>query len=87
MLPQDDEYDYGSSGFDPFLNRSVDNLYQSNLDSQGPLSTQMRYDSAQVSGMIGDTLQIGQVSINRESITVSDGENTRLLIGRDPGGF
>lgn len=81
------QYDYTDSGFDGFLSRSIDNLTQINLDSQGPVSTQMKFDSAQVSGMIGDTLQVGQVRINRDNITLSDENNTRLLIGRDEGGF
>ena len=86
MSPQDD-YDYTTSGFDGFLSRSVDDLSQANLDSAGPQTTAMRYDSAQVSGMLGDTLQIGNVKINKTNITLSDGTNTRLLIGEDVGGF
>lgn len=81
------QYDYNDAGFDSFLSRSIDNLTQINLDSQGPVSTQMKFDTAQVSGMVGDTLQIGQVRINRDNITLSDENNTRLLIGRDEGGF
>ena len=81
------QYDYNDAGFDSFLSRSIDNLTQINLDSQGPVSTQMKFDSAQLSGMVGDTLQVGQVKINKTNITMSDGNNTRLLIGEDTGGF
>ena len=82
MSPKDD-YDYTQAGFDNFLSRSVDDLSQTNLDSAGPQTTAMRYDSAQVSGLLGDTLQIGSVRINRTNITMDDGSNDRLLIGED----
>lgn len=81
------DYNYEAAGFDGFMSRSIDNLVQVNLDSNGPASTQMRFDSTQVSGFMGDTLQIGAVRINRSSITMTDGRNTRLLIGEDVGGF
>ena len=82
-----EDYDYTAAGFDAFLSRSIDNLSQVNLDSVGPMTTSVRYDSTQVSGMIGDTLQLGAVNINKKNITVSDGNNTRVLIGEDQGGF
>lgn len=75
--------DYTSEGFDAFLSRSIDNLSQTNLDSEGPQSKAIRYDDAQVSGMLGDTLQIGNVRINgsRGNITANDGSNDFLIIG------
>lgn len=78
-----DDYDYTAAGFDGFLSRSIDNLPKINLDSQGPSSTAMRYDSAQVSGFLGDTLQIGGVRIEREAIFINDGENDFLVMGDD----
>lgn len=78
--------DYSDSGFDGFLSRSVDDIAQSNLDSPGPLGTQMSFDRSQVSGFMGDTLQIGKTHINNTNITVDDGSNTRVVIG-DDGGF
>lgn len=69
--------DYTDAGFDGFLSRSIDDLSQINLDSQGPTSTSIRYDSAQVSGMLGDTLQVGKIKI--------DGVMGRLSIFDDNG--
>lgn len=80
---QQTEYDYTTAGFDGFFSRSVDDIPQQNLDSAGPRSTAIRYDSAGVSGMLGDTLQIGLIRITNDSIIVSDGDNDRLLIGND----
>ena len=82
-----DDFNYETDGLDGFLSRSIDSLSQVNLDSQGPQGKAIRYDDAQVSGMLGDTLQIGNVKINKTNITLSDGTNTRLLIGEDVGGF
>lgn len=75
--------DYIAAGFDPFLSRSIDNLSQFNLDSQGPVSTQIPFDRAQVSGMLGDTLVIGKIKIDggKGRISVYDdngNENTRI---------
>jgi hypothetical protein len=78
-------YDYAKAGFDAFLSRSIDNLSQVNLNSQGPQSNSMAYDRSQVTGYIGDTLQIGKVHINRDNITLEDEDNTRLVIGEDEG--
>ena len=78
--------DYTDAGFDGFLSRSVDDNPRINLDSRGPVSTQMSFDRAQVSGFMGDTLQIGKTHINNTNITVDDGSNTRVVIG-DDGGF
>lgn len=82
-MPND--YSYENAGFDSFLSRSIDNLTRVNLDSQGPTSTQIRYDSAQVSGMLGDTLQIGGIQLNGVpgNITINDGNNDFLLIGNE----
>lgn len=77
------DYDYIVAGFDSFMSRSIDNLSQVNLDSQGPQTTAIRYDSAQVSGMLGDTLQVGKVHINgsRGNITGNDGNNDFFILG------
>ena len=83
MKADNGDYSYETSGFDGFLSRSIDDLSQVNLDSAGPQSTAMRYDSAQVSGFLGDSLQVGNVKINRTNITMDDGSNDRLLIGED----
>lgn len=80
--------DYTGLGFNGFLERSIDNLPQTNLDSQGPQTTAIRYDSAQVSGFLGDTLQIGKIYLNgsQGNIVANDGQNNFLLIGDDGNG-
>lgn len=78
-----DNYSYESAGFDSFLSRSIDGLSQVNLDSQGPQGTAIRYDDSQVSGMLGDTLQVGRININGASgnITGNDGTNDYFILG------
>jgi hypothetical protein len=78
-----DNYSYLNAGFDDFLSRSIDNTQRTNLDSPGPVSSQVRYDAAQVSGFLGDTIQIGGVRITRKGIIMNDGNNDVLLIGDD----
>lgn len=56
-----DDYDYQSAGFDGFMSRSIDDLNQSNLDSAGPVSTQLAYDRSQVTGMLGDSYRMGDI--------------------------
>lgn len=82
-------YDYGTAGFDGFLSRSIDDLSQVTLDSPGPQSNTVAYDRTQVSGTLGDTLRIGNIYLNGadENIILSDGNNNRLLIGRQDNGF
>lgn len=79
------DYTYENAGFDSFLSRSIDNLPRANLDAPGPTSTAIRYDSAQLSGFIGDTIQIGSVRITQTAIIMNDGSNDVLLIGDDNG--
>ena len=78
-----DDYTYQSAGFDSFLSRSIDDLTQVNLDSQGPTSTAMKYDAAQVSGRLGDSLRLGDVLITKRNIQISDGERVFLIMGED----
>lgn len=66
------DYDYEKAGFDGFLSRSIDEVSQVNLDAAGPNSRQLRYDSAQISGMLGDKFQVGNILI--------DGVNGRIDI-------
>jgi len=60
MNPQID-YTYETAGFDGFLSRSIDGVVQANLASPGPPSMAIRYDGAQVTGVIGDTFRTGNV--------------------------
>jgi hypothetical protein len=80
-------YSYENAGFDNFLSRSVDDLSQTNLESVGPQTTQLRFDSAQVSGALGDTLRLGRIYLNgaKGAIIMNDGNNDVLLIGDDDG--
>lgn len=82
MNPQ---YSYEDAGLDGFLSRSIDDVSQINLDSQGPNTTAIRYDSAQVSGALGDTLRLGRINLNGASgnIVLDDGNTNRVLLGED----
>lgn len=75
--------DYTDSGFDSFLSRSIDDLPQSNLDSTGPVTNQVRYDSTQVSGALGDTLRIGSIYFDGVNgrISIYDQNNEVVRIG------
>lgn len=77
--------DYQNAGFDGFLSRSIDSTPQANLDSQGPVSTQIPFDRAQVSGSLGDTLQLGNIRLNGAAgnIIMNDGTNDFLIMGED----
>lgn len=74
--------DYSESGFDGFLSRSIDNLTQVTLDSQGPVTTSQRFDSTQVSGMLGDTLKIGSILLDgsKGKITITDTSGNVVVI-------
>lgn len=81
MNPRD--YSYLDAGFDGFLSRSIDNLTQVNLDSPGPQSTAIRFDAAQLSGAMSDTMRIGKINLNGSAgnITANDGNNDFFIIG------
>lgn len=68
-------YSYTDAGFDSFLSRSIDNLPQANLDSQGPQSTAIRYDSSQLTGAIGDSFNLGGIKLSGKdnAVTLNDG--------------
>lgn len=83
MQDNNKTYDYSNAGFDAFLSRSIDQTPQTNLDSQGPVSRQVAYDRTQVTGMLGDTLQIGNIRLNKKNIVINDGNNDFFLAGED----
>lgn len=58
-MNNDEDYTYESSGLDGFLSRSIDDLSQVNLGSQGPQSTAQAFDRTQVTGVVGDKMRIG----------------------------
>lgn len=80
--------DYESAGFDAFLSRSIDNLTQVNLSSPGPPSNQIAYDRTQISGQLGDILQVGNIGLNgaESGIELKDGSARTLFIGKDSKG-
>lgn len=81
-------YDYTESGFDKFMSRSIDNLSQANLDSAGPVTTAQAYDRSQISGSLGDSLQLGNIVIDGRGggIGLNQGRNQPLWIGTDSKG-
>ena len=83
----ENKYDYLAAEFDGFLNRSVENVEQYNLSAPGTMSRQMKYDAASINGMLGDTIQIGAVSVRNYGITLEDNGVNRLLIGIQRDGF
>lgn len=77
------EYNYLDAGFDPFLSRSIDDSVQINLDSPGPPARQISFDQAQLSGAIGDSIRVGNITINGSAgnITANDGSNDFFILG------
>ncbi len=80
-MSSDKNYDYNSAGFDGFLSRSIDDVSQTNLDSQGPVSTQMAYDRTQVTGQLGDTLRIGLIELDgvKGRISIFDADGNEIV--------
>lgn len=76
-----DDYDYASAGFDPFMSRSIDDAggqaQATTLDEQTGSSNEMNYDSMQQSGSMGNTLQLGKIKL--------DGDNGRISTFDDDG--
>lgn len=77
-----DDYDYSNAGFDSFMSRSIDDTggqaQATTLDDQQPTSSnEMNYDSAQQSGSMGNTLQLGKIKL--------DGDNGRISTFDDDG--
>ena len=82
-------YDYTTAGLDGFLSRSIDDVNQASLNSPGPANNAIAFDRASVTGPLGDTLRLGGILIDGagERIIMNDGNNDRLLIGKQDGGF
>lgn len=87
MDPSD--YDYSAAGFDGFMSRAIGNVPQVNLDSPTAPNNALPVDRTQVSGQLGDTLQIGKINLNGSdgNIILNDGNTDRLLLGHQDGGF
>lgn len=77
------EYSYLDAGFDGFLSRSIDDVTQVNLDSQGPQTQAIRFDQSQLTGAMGDNIRVGRININGSAgnITANDGNNDFFIIG------
>jgi hypothetical protein len=78
-------YDYSKAGFDGFLNRSIDNN-QNSMSTLGflpAISTgqQVNYDQMQVTGSLGDHLQIGNITLDGSNgrISIFDAENNEIV--------
>lgn len=87
-----DSHTYRDAGFNGFFRRSIGST--PTVRSLGEMSTLparvgggLNYDQVQVSGHMGDTLQLGNVKINGYpgNITFEDEEYVRGIIGF-PGG-
>jgi hypothetical protein len=75
------DYDYTTSGFDGFLSRSVGSPQQDNLSTGGVQSNQIAYDRMQVSGALGDSIQVGKIRIDgvKGRISVSDDNGNEVI--------
>lgn len=90
-------YDYSTSGINGFLSRSIDEIQWENtldahmntLSNTPQESTQQNYDATQVSGSLGNTLQIGSVNINGSdgNITLDNNGTAQMIIGSSQDGF
>lgn len=89
--PARQTYDYSITGISGFLSRSIDdvaweNTLDAHLNTLGNVpeqSTQQNFDQTMVTGSLGNTLQVGGISLNNNNITVNDGTNDFLIIGDD----
>ena len=88
-------YDYQTSGFDAFMDRSIGSAQAAPTTLEGissiTSSGDINFDNSQISGSLGDKIQVGGSNViidgaNRR-ITINDGANDRVLIGFQEGGF
>lgn len=67
------------------MSRSIDGVSAFTLDSIRPpyWPQQLAYDRQQVQGSLGDKLTLGNVTIDGAAgrISISDGTNTRVILG------
>lgn len=70
---------YEDLGFNKFLQRSIRSTQTQ------PVSSGLNFDQVQVSGSLGDSIQVGGNKIRIEGtnrrIIINDGENDRIIIG------
>lgn len=76
---------YEDLGFNKFLERSIANQESSAGQVQYGGSSDINFDNAQMSGSLGDTIQVGGNNIRIEGtnkrIVVNDGSVDRIIIG------
>lgn len=85
----DDPQDYTAAGFDKLLSRGDSTPIQGPLDSQPMPSRAVAFDRSQVGGSFGDLVRIGNITLNGVdgNIILNDGNNDRLLLGKQTDGF
>lgn len=85
MARQDEQsYTYEEAGYDPFLTRSIDGGSSVSSEGEGS-SRQLNLEQSQISGQLGDSITVGNISINgnEERISVFDGDGNEVVrIGR-----
>lgn len=76
-------FDYTQAGFDPFLSRSIDGTGAPNLAMEVPLvpNQAIAFDQTSISGMLGDKLKIGSVTLDGANgrISVFDTNNNEVV--------
>lgn len=101
MNPARQTYDYSNSGImGGFISRSIDDVsWENTLDAHlntlnnvplaAPQSTAQNFDATQVTGSMGNTLQVGSVNINGSdgNITLANGGVTQMVLGQSTDGF
>lgn len=78
---------YETIGFSMYLEKPV---ISGSAQTESPvMSRNINFDQSQMSGSLGDKIQVGPITIDgvNKRIIVSDGERDRILIGYDEGGF
>ena len=86
MRPQLKDYSYTEAGFDGFMQRSIEGLYE-NLDANatgggtGMSSRSLNFDQMAVGGKLGDKLVIGSITIDgtQGRISVHDSNNAEVV--------
>jgi hypothetical protein len=85
---------YLDSGFDPFMERSIGADEQmGTLESMSTMvsSGDINFDASQISGSLGDRIQVGGNNViidgGNRRIVINDGVHDRVLLGYQSGGF
>lgn len=82
-MQSNDIYTYANAGFDGFLSRSIDASNSPNLGVLPPINTgqQLNYDQMQVTGALGDHLQIGNITLDGGNgrISIFDNEGNEIV--------